>query len=84
MILADERKGRRHTCLCRVLDFDQWPISTAVATMLVLARAASERAPDELERPNTKLACFQGGVAVLQNHFSSYQSALVQCTNIPG
>ena len=84
MILANMRKEGSTASRARVQDFAQWPISTAGATMLVLARAASERAPDELERPNKKLACFQGGVAVLQNHFSSYQSALVQCTNIPG
>ena len=88
MILAAERKGVSRSCLGRVLDFEQWPISTAVQPCWFLARAAEEHVPrtnkrfrSRAERPNKNSL---PGVAVLRNHFSSYQSALVQCTNIPG
>ena len=61
------------------------------ATCVDLARAAEEH----VLRTNANLSMFVGtaqqklasrggGVTTLRNHFSSYQSALVQCTNIPG
>ena len=58
------------------------------ATTRLLARAAEEHVPrtnkrfrSRAERPNKNSL---PGVAVLRNHFSSYQSVLVKCTNIPG
>ena len=87
MILAAERKGVSRSCLGRVLDFEQWPISTAVQHPTFWLELPHSMYPERIgaaERPNKKLASRGGHLAVLRNHFSSYQSALVQCTNIPG
>ena len=87
MIVATERKDVSPACLGRVLDFEQWPISTAVQHPTFWLELPHSMYPERIgaaERPNKKLASRGGGVTTLRNHFSSYQSALVQCTNIPG
>ena len=87
MIVATERKDVSPACLGRVLDFEQWPISTAVHPASIWLELPHSMYPERIgaaERPNKKLASRGGGVTTLRNHFSSYQSALVQCTNIPG
>ena len=84
MIMADMRKERSPAFRARVQDFAQWPISTTVhhvAIWLELPISMCTGRIGAAERPNKNSL---PGVAVLQNHFSSCQSALVQCTNIPG
>ena len=88
MILANMRKEGSTASRARVQDFAQWPISTAVQPVSIWLELPKSMCSGRMqtcrflvERPNKNSL---PGVAVLQNHFSSYQSALVQCNNIPG
>ena len=86
MILADVRKDVSPACRARVLDFAQWPSQRPCNHAGFGSSCRRACAPDECnvvfggtaqQKPLAR-------VAVLQNRFGSYQSALAQCTNIPG
>ena len=68
MIVATERKDRSPACLGRVLDFEQWPISTAVQHPTFWLELLHSMYPERIGAANGPTKNSLPGVAVLQRY----------------